>query len=130
MKKILALLLALCMIFALAACGEQAAAPAKEEAPAAEPAAEEPAAEEPAAEEPAAEDPGAALAAEAWEYDPTNYYDESATVYDSILGEYYEYYQQALATSNVSERYALEAIAEAKLLNAAIMLPTTTQEKK
>ena len=62
MKKILALLLALCMIFALAACGETAA-PAKEEAPAAEPAAEEPAAEpaaeEPAAEEPAAEEPAA-----------------------------------------------------------------------
>ena len=61
MKKILALLLALCMIFALAACGEQAAAPAKEDAPAAEPAAEAPAAEEPAAEAPAArsaEDPG------------------------------------------------------------------------
>ena len=57
MKKILALLLALCMIFALAACGETAA-PAQEEAPAAEPAAEEPAAE-PAAEEPAAEEPAA-----------------------------------------------------------------------
>ena len=31
MKKILALLLALCMIFALAACGQQAAAPAASE---------------------------------------------------------------------------------------------------
>ena len=52
MKKILALLLALCMIFALAACGQQAA-------PAEQPAAEEPAAEEPAAEAPAAEEPAA-----------------------------------------------------------------------
>ena len=52
MKKILALLLALCMVFALAACGQQAA-PA--EKPAEEPAAEAPAAEEPAAEEPAEE---------------------------------------------------------------------------
>ena len=52
MKKILALLLALAMMFALAACG-QSAAPA----PAEEPAAEEPAAEEAApAEEPAAEE--------------------------------------------------------------------------
>ena len=65
MKKILAMLLALCMIFALAACGETAPAetkPAEEpaaEAPAEEPAAEEPAAEEPAAEEPAAEEPAA-----------------------------------------------------------------------
>lgn len=63
MKKILALLLALCMVFALAACGNSAA-PAAEEAPAEEPAAEAAAevAEEPAeeaAEEPA-EEPAAA----------------------------------------------------------------------
>ena len=53
MKKILALLLALCMVFALAACGSsQSAAPA----------AEEPAAEEPAAEEPAGlTDPAVAM---------------------------------------------------------------------
>ena len=49
MKKILALVLALCMVFALAACGESAA-PAATEAPAAEPATEAPAAEAPAAE--------------------------------------------------------------------------------
>ena len=61
MKKFLALLLALCMIFALAACGETKPAETKPaEEPAAEaPAAEEPAAEEPAAEEPAAEEPAA-----------------------------------------------------------------------
>lgn len=47
MKKILALALALCMIFALCACGQKAA-----------PAAEAPAAEAPAAEEPAAETKG------------------------------------------------------------------------
>ena len=56
MKKILALALALCMIFALCACGQQAAPAPAAEAPAAEaPAAEAPAAEAPAAEEPAAE---------------------------------------------------------------------------
>ena len=49
MKKALALLLALCMIFALCACGQQAAP-----APAAEKPAEAPAAEAPAAEAPAA----------------------------------------------------------------------------
>ena len=48
MKKILALVLALCMVFALCACG------AKTEAPAQAPAAEAPAAEAPAAEAPAA----------------------------------------------------------------------------
>ncbi len=52
MKKLLALLLAAVMVFALAACGQQAAP-----APAAEaPAAEAPAAETPAAEAPAADD--------------------------------------------------------------------------
>ncbi len=50
MKKFLALLLALAMVFALAACGQQAA-------PAEAPAEEQPAAEAPAAEEPAAEEP-------------------------------------------------------------------------
>ncbi len=57
MKKIFALLLALSMLFALAACGGSSA-PATQ-APATEaPAAEEPAAEEPAAEEPAEENAG------------------------------------------------------------------------
>ena len=58
MKKVLALLLALTMVFALAACGS-ASAPAQSAAPAEEaPAAEEPAtAEEAPAEEPAVEEP-------------------------------------------------------------------------
>ena len=49
MKKFLAIALALCMVFALCACGQQAApaaAPAQEAAPAAAPAEEAPAAEE------------------------------------------------------------------------------------
>ena len=62
MKKIIALVLALVMVFALAACGGGPSAPAAE-APAEEaPAAEAPAAEAPAAEAPAAEAP----AAEGW----------------------------------------------------------------
>ena len=48
MKKIVALLMALCMVFALCACGESAA-PAATEAPAADaPAADAPAADAPA----------------------------------------------------------------------------------
>ena len=51
MKKLIALLLALCMVFALCACGEKAAEePAAEKTTAAP--AEAPAAEETAAEEP------------------------------------------------------------------------------
>ena len=57
MKKFLALLLAAVMVFALAACGQQAAPAPAAEAPAAEaPAAEAPAAEAPAAEAPAADE--------------------------------------------------------------------------
>ena len=59
MKKILALMLALCMVFALAACGEAASDPSaapESEAPASEaPASEAPASEAPASEEPAAD---------------------------------------------------------------------------
>ena len=71
MKKILAMLLALCMIFALAACGETAPAetkPAEEpaaEAPAEEPAAEAPAEEAPAEEAPTEEAPAEEIPAEA-----------------------------------------------------------------
>lgn len=54
MKKILALMLALCMVFALAACGEAASDPSA--APESEaPASEAPASEAPASEEPAAD---------------------------------------------------------------------------
>lgn len=55
MKKIFALLLALCMVLALCACGAENKAPEAEE-PASDPAS---AAEEPAAEEPAAAEPDA-----------------------------------------------------------------------
>ena len=57
-KKYLALLLALVMVFALAACGSTAETPAATEAPAAEPETptEEPAAEAPVEEAPAAEE--------------------------------------------------------------------------
>ena len=55
MKKIIAVLLALAMVFALAACGSSSA-PAKTEEPKTE-ATEAPKAEEPKAEEPKAEEP-------------------------------------------------------------------------
>ena len=60
MKKVLALLLAVVMIFALAACGQSAApapTPAATEAPSEEPAAEAPAEEAPAEEAEPAEAP-------------------------------------------------------------------------
>lgn len=51
-------------------------------------------------------------------------YDEiSALVYDEVLGEFYEAYMEAKEATNVSERFALMAVAEAKLMESALMLP-------
>lgn len=46
--------------------------------------------------------------------------------YNAVLGGYYEAYQKALESQDVSERFALEAIAEAKLLESGIFMPTTS----
>jgi len=51
----------------------------------------------------------------------------SAYLYDLNLGEFWELYQEALAEDNVSVKYAKEAIAEAKLMESAIMLPTQSR---
>ena len=77
MKKFLALLLALCMIFALAACGEAESEPS--EAPASEaPASEAPAEESPAAESDLAyvQDKGTLIVG-ITEFEPMDYQDES-----------------------------------------------------
>lgn len=56
-----------------------------------------------------------------------DYNDASAYLYDQNLGEFWDLYQEALAEENVSVKYAKEAIAEAKLMEAALMLPTRTR---
>ena len=67
---------------------------------------------------------GTQLAAEAQtEVDVEAYEEESSRVYDLVLGEYNEYYSKAKEATEVSERYALMAIAEAKLFEAAVMIP-------
>ncbi|MDO5151824.1 MAG: ABC transporter substrate-binding protein [Eubacteriales bacterium] len=48
-------------------------------------------------------------------------------LYDYILSDFYEAYSEALECMDMSERYALEAIAEAKLLQASVLQPTTTR---
>ena len=50
----------------------------------------------------------------------------SAAVYDRILGDFYKAYQLALEEQQVSKRYALMAVAEAKMLGAGVFLPTTS----
>lgn len=60
-------------------------------------------------------------------YDPyaqyENYDDRSQAIYDDALGAFYTAYEAAKAAQDVSQRYALMAIAEAKLLGAAVFLP-------
>ena len=53
----------------------------------------------------------------------TDYDEKSQKIYDDILGEFYTAYEAAKAETNVSKRYALMAIAEAKLMESAVMLP-------
>lgn len=58
----------------------------------------------------------------------TEDYDEnSATLYDYVLGDFYAAYSEAKSIDDASEAWAKMAIAEAKLLEAGVMLPTTTR---
>ena len=59
--------------------------------------------------------------------DPDDYNAWSEYYYMTNLGDFYDYYTAAREASSVSERYALFAIAEAKLTEACIMLPSTTK---
>lgn len=58
---------------------------------------------------------------------PTDDYNAmSAAIYDAQLGAFNTLYQAAKEETNVSKRYALMAQAEAKLLEAAVLIPGTT----
>ena len=145
-KKYLALFLVLALCVSLfAGCSkkqaeqpEEAAEEVAEEAveeteEATEEAAEEEATEEEATEEEATEEEATEEEAteegeeedDEEEIDP--YTVESGELYAATLGEFNELYQSAKAeVDNVSLRYAEMAIAEAKLMEAAVMLPTTS----
>ena len=111
-KKILALVLALAMALSMLACGakEEAAENAPIVAPEAAPEAE-------AAGEYV--DPYADVRED---YDAL-----SEAIYLDVLGEFLENYEAAQAAESVSERYALMAIAEAKLMEAGVYLPLDCQ---
>ncbi len=67
---------------------------------------------------------GAQLAAEAQtEVDMEAYEAASTEIYDAVLGEFYQEYLASKEAEDVSERYALMAIAEAKLLGSGVMIP-------
>lgn len=69
----------------------------------------------------------AKLAAEAFKYDQAKHDAKSAEVYAATLGEFSKAYAEAKEAKTVSEKFALMAIAEAKLLESGVMVPTTTQ---
>lgn len=48
-------------------------------------------------------------------------------LYDANLGEFYDLYMEALECMDMDERYAKEAIAEAKLLQTSVFQPTTSR---
>ena len=51
----------------------------------------------------------------------------SRKVYEAALGDFYVAYREAKKATTASERYALMAVAEAKLLESGVMLPLTTK---
>ena len=112
MKKILAMLLVVAMVLSMAACGSKTT-PSTE------------------ATTPVATD--ATVAGEPVEYvypyaDLLDNYDElSSAIYEDVLGEFLSTYEAAYEAETISERFALMAVAEAKLLESGVMLPTTTQ---
>ena len=55
------------------------------------------------------------------------YDQDSRALYEEILGEFYIAYRAAKRAPTTAKRYAMMAIAEAKLLASGVMLPTTTQ---
>lgn len=50
--------------------------------------------------------------------------DDDEEIYDQALGEFYETYAKAKEADSVAERFALMAIAEAKMLESGVMIPT------
>ena len=54
-----------------------------------------------------------------------DYDEKSQAIYDDTLGDFIDAYEAAKEADQVSVRYALMAIAEAKLLSSAVMLPLT-----
>ena len=98
MKKILALLLAMIMVLSMAACGG-------EETPATEPTVD------------SFKDPYAGI---------EDYDELSQKIYDDVMGEFYTAYEAAKAADTLSERHALMAVAEAKLMASGVMLPLSS----
>ena len=55
-----------------------------------------------------------------------NYDELSSAIYEEVLGDFMSTYEAAYEAETISERFALMAIAEAKLLESGALLPMTT----
>lgn len=55
-----------------------------------------------------------------------DYDEDSWTLYNYVLGEFYDAYEAAKEETNTSAAWAKMAVAEAKLLESGVMLPCTT----
>lgn len=127
-NRALALLLAAVMVMSLAACngGENSSVISSEGSSevSLETSSETPSetsSEEPS--EPVVTEDDGTLAVDAPRYNPDTYDDESAEVYEAVLGDFYEEYTKAKAATNQSERWAMMALAEGKLLGSGVMIP-------
>lgn len=101
MKKFLSLALALAMALSLFACGP---------------------AETNESKAPASGAPEQSQGVTLGEFQPMTY--EEQVVYDTALGEFYNAFMEAKKAVTSSERYALMAVAEAKMLESGVMIPT------
>lgn len=63
------------------------------------------------------------LAVDGLSYDLSKHGEISAKVYEAALGEFADAYAKAMEAETVSEKFAKMAIAEAKLLESAVMVP-------
>ena len=115
MKKFLSLALALVMVLSLVACGGNNNPPAADD--------------NKNPDTPPVEDNNTD-APETPDDTPVSYTDashDSQEIYEMVLGEFTEAYAKALDCDNESERFALMAIAEAKLLQSGVFVPTTSK---
>lgn len=119
-KRILCLMLAGAMAFGLAACGSSSNSGSTDSTGSAD--SSDTASDDTASDDASGDD---AEASDEEASAPSEYDSESKAIYDEALGEFYEYYTTAKEASTVSEKFALSAVAEAKLLESAVMVPAS-----